>query len=114
VTSATGIAVGQIVLGVGIAGGVNIPATISGQYPNSVAVTVVTGISGTTITLSSPTTAALSTTTLVFVASLVLGAGLVVMPRSAPIPLVIGSNTYLQAVSLNPQVGVQLNIAVGV
>lgn len=113
VADATSIAVGQLVLGVGIASGGGIPAGYL-SYPNGVPTTTVTGVSGTTITLSAPITAALSSTAVVFVASITPGAGLVVMPNTAPVPLVIGSNTYIQTLCVNGQSKAILNVAVGV
>lgn len=113
VASNAGIVVGQNVLGVGIADGVAIPAGYL-QYVNAVQTTTVLAISGTTITLSNPTTAALSGTTVNFVACLPLGTGLPVLSNVAAVPLVIGSNTFVQAICSNPQSRSILSLSVGV
>lgn len=113
VASATGIAIGQVVLGAGIASGVVIPAGYL-QYPNGVQVTTVAAISGTTITLSAPVTAALSGTTLNFINPIGLGSGIPIMPNVQPIPLAIGSNTFIQTICTNIQARSILSVVVGV
>lgn len=113
VADASGIAVGQNVIGAGIADGVSIPAgPIS--YPNGVQTTIVTDVSSTTITLSQPTTASLAGGNVAFVAALTPGTGFAVTPGATPTPLAIGSTTYLQAICPNAQGKAILNIAVGV
>lgn len=113
VASASSIAVGQVVIGAGIAGGPVIPAGYL-QYPNGVQRTTVVAINGTTITLSAPITAALSSTSVVFVTPVVLGSGLALPQGWSTVPLAIGSNTYIQMVCAALQSSSLVNVAVGV
>jgi len=94
VASATSIAVGQAAVAAGVPQGA-----------------VVTGISGTTVTLSMNLAAPLSSTAINFVNTVQLNTGIAIMPQQ-PQFLAIGSNTFLSAVSSGTRT--VLNVAVGV
>jgi hypothetical protein len=79
--SADHIAVTQIVLGAGVTPG-----------------SIVTTITGTTVTLSQPVTVALSGTALVFIPTVTNGTGVAVAPGTF-LPLDVGSNTHISFVS---------------
>jgi hypothetical protein len=97
VTSGTSIAVGQVVVGVGIAPG-----------------TVVASVSGTAVTLSIPTIAALSTTAVAFLNAIGYQSGIVVQPGNPPLGLAYVSSGYIQALCYNQSGKAVLNITVGV
>jgi hypothetical protein len=94
VASAANIAATQIVLGTGVAPG-----------------TIVTAITGTTVTLSQPVTAALSGTALVFIPTVTNSTGVAVTP-SAFLPLGVGSRTHISFISHSGLPSI-LNIATG-
>jgi len=78
VASGTSIAVGQLIVGIGIASG-----------------TYVAAVTGTAVKLSQPAAAALSGATVNFVGAVTNATGIVVLPNTALPLLGIGSNTYL-------------------
>jgi hypothetical protein len=81
VTVGTSIAVGQLVVGVGIVPG-----------------TTVAAVSGTAVTLSQAAAAALSSTTVNFIVPVTNATGIAVT-ATFPLPLVIGSNTFISYIS---------------
>jgi len=101
VANGTSVAVGQLIVGVGI---------VSGTY--------VAAVSGTAVTLSLAASAALSSTTVNFIASVTNATGIVVLPNNM-LPLGIGSKTYLTYIcqsggySGGASSTAALNIAVG-
>ena len=94
--SGTSVAVGQVVVGAGIAPG-----------------TFVLVISGTALTLSQPTTAALSTTALNFVTPVTPSTGTLIQPGVAPLALAYVSSGFVCALCLNASSRSVLNISVG-
>jgi hypothetical protein len=97
VADATSIAVGHIVVAVGIPAG-----------------TFVTSINSTTIGISQPTTAALSTTTINFVVAVTPTTGIIVNPSPAnPLALAYVSSGFLSVLCTNSGSRSILNVAVG-
>lgn len=96
VASATGIAVNQAVIGVGLAEG-----------------TVVQAISGTTVTLNRPTVAALSTTALSFVVQVTPQTGIAVHIY-APIALAYVASGFISVINTSGSSNATVNVAVGV
>jgi hypothetical protein len=98
VASATNIALGQVVIAVGIASG-----------------TQVTGISGTTISISQPTTAALSSTAVNFVTPVTASTGIASGPTpAAPLALNYVSSGFICALCTNSGSRSVFNVSVGV
>lgn len=95
VASATGIVLGQNVVGTGLQPG-----------------TQVQKIVGLVITLTLPTTAALAAAAVNFITALTLSTGMAAMP-SVPLALAYGANTFISAIAFSGSRSV-LNVAVGV
>lgn len=96
VASASGVAIGQVVVAAGISQG-----------------TLVVGISGTTITISQPTTAALSTTAVNFITAVTTTSGIACMP-GAPLALAYVASGFVCGICLNPAGRSIISCTVGV